>query len=181
VITKGPAIETTGLLAVSFPNKFKEAGGHEFQKEAEDMFYQMSVLDDCNIAREFPGVHVMHDATEYGIWGGLYEMAIAGDYGLRVEEGLIPIQPIIKKTAEVFDFDPFCAISEGTLILTVDKNETDDLVSAFEKAGIIGRVVGEVVSKDKGIKIIYDGKEKDLEQPEVDPYWILAKKLSESA
>lgn len=181
VITKGPAIETTGLLAVSFPEKFKQTGGDEFQKEAEDMFYQMSVLDDCIIAREFPGVHVMHDATEYGVWGGLYEMAIAGDYGMRVEEVLIPIQPVIRKTAEIFDFDPFCAISEGTLILTVDKKEADDLVSAFEKSGILSRVVGEVVAEDKGIKILISGKEKDLEQPKVDPYWILAKKLSESA
>ena len=181
VITNGPAIETTGLLAVSFPEKFKQAGGHEFQKEAEDIFYQMSVLDDCIIAREFPGVHVMHDATEYGVWGGLYEMAIAGDYGMRVEEDLIPIQPVVRKTAEIFDFDPFCAISEGTLILTVDKKEADDLVSAFENEGIISRVVGEVVSEDKGIKILSSGKEKDLEQPKVDPYWILAKKLSESA
>lgn len=179
VITKGPAIETTGLLAISFAEKFKEAGGHEFQSEAESMFYQMSVLDDCSIAREFPGVHVMHDATEYGVWGGLYEMAIAGDYGLRVEEDLIPIQPVIKKTAEVFDFDPFCAISEGTLILTTDKKEANALVSAFEQAGIVSSVVGEVVSKDKGIKIIKDGVEKDLEHPKVDPYWILAKNLTE--
>jgi hydrogenase maturation factor len=179
VITKGPAIETTGLLAVSFAEKFKEAGGHEFQREAEDMFFQMSVLDDCSIAREFPGVHVMHDATEYGIWGGLYEMAIAGNYGMRVEEELIPIQPVIRKTAELFDFDPFCAISEGTLILIADKKTADDVVSAFERAGIISSVVGEVVSKDKGIKILSAGREKDLEPPEVDPYWILAEKLAE--
>jgi hypothetical protein len=37
-----------------------------------------------------------------------------------------------------------------------------------------------VVSEDKGIKIIRSGKEKDLEQPKLDPYWILAKKLSKS-
>lgn len=180
VITKGPAIETTGLLAVSFAEMFKEAGGNEFQREAEDMFYQMSVLDDCSIAREFSGVHVMHDATEYGIWGGLYEMAIAGDYGMRVEKELIPIQAVVRKTAEVFDFDPFCAISEGTLILMVDKKEVNDLISAFERADIISSVVGEVVSKDKGIKIMSEGIEKDLEQPKVDPYWILAEKLSRS-
>jgi hydrogenase expression/formation protein HypE len=180
VITKGPAIETTGLLAVSFAEKFKEVGGPEFQREAEDMFYQMSVLDDCIIAREFPSVHVMHDATEYGIWGGLYEMAVAGKYGMRVEEELIPIQPVIRKTAEIFDFDPFCSISEGTLILIVDKKEANDLISAFDKAGIISSVIGEVVSKDKGIKIISAGKERDLEHPKADPYWILAKELSES-
>jgi hydrogenase maturation factor len=74
VITKGPAIETTGLLAVSFPEKFIEAGGKSFQKEAADVFFEMSVMDDCAIARQFAGVSAMHDATECGIWGGLYEM-----------------------------------------------------------------------------------------------------------
>ncbi len=178
VITKGPAVETTGLLAVLFPNKFIEAGGEEFCKEAADVFYQMSVLDDCVIAREFPGVHVMHDATECGIWGGLYEMARAGGYGLRIEESLIPIQPVIKKTAEVFKFDPFCAISEGTLIVMVDKKEADDLVGAFNKRGILSNVVGEVVDRKSGLKINSNGRERTLEHPKVDPYWVLVEQLS---
>jgi len=178
IITKGPAVETTGLLAVSFPNKFIEAGGPKFQKEAEDIFYQMSVMDDCAIAREFPGVHVMHDATECGIWGGLYEMARAGDYGLRVEEELIPIQPVIKKTAELFKFDPFCAISEGTLILMADKKEAPALLKMYEKKGILSRVCGEVVPKKQGLKIKSGGKERTLEHPKVDPYWIIAAELA---
>src|SRR4030043_431354 len=33
IITKGPAIETTGLLAVLFPEKFIAAGGAAFQKK----------------------------------------------------------------------------------------------------------------------------------------------------
>lgn len=178
VITKGPAVETTGLLAISFPQKFIEAGGHDFQKEAEDIFYQMSVMDDCAVAREFPGVRVMHDATECGIWGGLYEMARAGDYGLRIEQESIPIQPVIKKTAEVFKFDPFCAISEGTLIVIVDEKEAGKLVDAFNKNKILSAVVGEVVPKNKGLKIVAGGKEKTLEHPKVDPYWMLVEQLS---
>lgn len=178
IVTKGPAVETTGLLSVLFPNKFIEAGGHDFQKEAEDIFYQMSVMDDCAIAREFSGVHVMHDATECGIWGGLYEMARAGDYGLLIEEELIPIQPVIKKTAELFKFDPFCAISEGTLIIIIDKKEAVELVDAFNKKGILSSIVGEVVPKKNGLKIKSGGKERELEHPKVDPYWILAAELS---
>jgi hydrogenase maturation factor len=120
----------------------------------------------------------MHDATECGVWGGLYEMARAGDYGLRVEEDLIPIQPVIKRTAELFDFDPFCAISEGTLIITVDKKEAEGLVDAFGKRNILSCIAGEVVPKQKGLKIVSGGKERDLEHPKVDPYWIIADKLS---
>ena len=178
VITKGPAIETTGLLAVLFPQKFIEAGGEAFQKEAADIFYQMSVMDDCAIAREFPSVHVMHDATECGIWGGIYEMAKAGKYGIRVEEKLIPIQPVIKKTAELFGFDPFCAISEGTLIAMVDSKEADKLVAAFNKKGILSAIAGEVLPMNKGIKVVSKGKERILEHPKVDPYWILAAEFS---
>lgn len=178
IVTKGPAIETTGLLAVLFPNKFIEAGGIDFQKEAANIFDQMSVLDDCTIAREFPGVHVMHDATECGIWGGLYEMARAGKYGLHVEEDAIPIQPVIKRTAELFKFDPFCSISEGTLIAAVDKDEAKGLVDTLSAEGIMTSIIGEVVPKDKGLKVISKGKERTLEHPIVDPYWILAAEFS---
>jgi hydrogenase maturation factor len=178
VITKGPAVETTGLLAIAFPKKFIEAGGPDFQKEAEDIFYQMSVLDDCAIARAFPGVHVMHDATECGVWGGLYEMARAGGYGLRIEQDLIPVQPVIRRTAELFEFDLFSAISEGTLILTVDPKDVTSLIGAFTSNGILSAVVGEVVPASDGTKIISKGTERSLEHPRVDPYWILVERFS---
>ena len=55
----------------------------------------------------------MHDATECGVWGGLYEMARAGGYGLRVQEDAIPVQPVIRRTAELFRFDPFAGDQRG--------------------------------------------------------------------
>jgi len=178
VITKGPAIETTGLLAALFPEKFIQAGGEEFQMEAAAVFDQMSVMDDCAIARRFPGVHVMHDATECGVWGGLFEMARAGSYGLRVEENLIPIQPVIRKTADVFGFDPFCAISEGTLLAMVHPGEADRLVAAFNRKAIPSAICGEVVARGRGLKVIKGGRARDLHHPETAPYWELAAAFS---
>jgi hydrogenase maturation factor len=178
VITKGPAIETTGLLAVLFPEKFVMAGGAAFQKEAAAVFSQMTVMEDCAVARRFRGVHVMHDATECGVWGGLYEMARAGGYGLRVEEESIPVQPVIRKTADLFRFDPFSAISEGTLITMVDRKDTDGLIRALADQGIPAAVVGEVVNAEQGMKIIGRSGERILEYPKVDPYWILAAEFS---
>ncbi|MCX7829492.1 MAG: AIR synthase family protein [Acidobacteria bacterium] len=178
VITKGPAIETTGLLSALFPQKFIEAGGKKFKEEASKIFYQMSVMDDCAVARKHKGVKVMHDATECGIWGGLYEMAMAGGYGMRIEKELIPMQNVVKKTAEYFGFDPFCAISEGTLLVVVSQKNAPELVSSFNKQGILSAVVGEIVPVKKVIKIKENGKEKKLHHPQVDPYWQLVEKLS---
>ncbi len=178
VITKGPAVETTGLLAVLFPEKFIAAGGEAFQREAAAVFSQMTVMEDCAVARKFRGVHVMHDATECGVWGGLYEMARAGGYGLRVEEEAIPVQPVIRKTAELFKFDPFSAISEGTLIAMVDRKDEAGLIEALGDAGIPAAAVGEVVAPGEGLRIIGPAGERILEHPKVDPYWILAAEFS---
>jgi len=178
VITKGPAIETTGLLAALFPEKFVAAGGLAFQEEAAAVFSQMTVMDDCAVARRFRGVHVMHDATECGVWGGLYEMARAGGYGLRIEEEAIPVLPVIRRTAELFKFDPFAAISEGTLIAMADERDADGLIRALGDEGIPAATVGEVVSAAEGLKIIGPSGERTLVHPEVDPYWILAAEFS---
>lgn len=178
VVTKGPAVEATGLLAVLFPERFVAAGGEAFQKEAAAVFSRMSVMDDCAVARRFRGVHVMHDATECGVWGGLYEMARAGGYGLRVEEGAIPVLPAVRRTAELFRFDPFAAISEGTLIAMVDRKDSRALIGALEDSGIPAADAGEVVGAGDGLRIIGPSGERALEHPKVDPYWTLAAEFS---
>jgi hydrogenase expression/formation protein HypE len=181
VITKGPAVEATGLLAATFPQKFVSSGGDSFQKEAEDVYFQMSVLEDCAIARRFPGVRVMHDATECGVWGGLFEMARAGGYGLRIDEGRIPVQPVIERTAKLFGFDPYCAISEGTLLLVVSPDEAEALVSEFEANGILAAVIGAALPAAEGLSIAGAHGERALEHPVIDPYWALAEKLAREA
>lgn len=181
VITKGPAVETTGLLAISFPQKFITAFGQTFQKEAENIFYQMSVMDDCAIARRFPGVHAMHDATECGIWGGLYEMARAGGYGIFVEKEKIVTQEVIIKTCENFKIDPFVAISEGTLLAVVEPKEADRLVDEFKKNNILSSVVGEVTEGKDTLVVSWQGKASIMEHPKVDPYWGLMEKLMKEA
>ena len=182
IITKGPAIEATGIFAAMFPQLIEKEFGRAFSRKAEKIFYKMSVVEDAmtaiGVGVRDKGVTAMHDATECGIWGGLYEMAKAGNYGIRAEENLIPIQPVIKKTAELFKFDPFCAISEGTLIAIVDRKEADKLIAAFRKKGILSAVVGEVLPKNNGIKIVKEGKERTLEHPKIDPYWKLAAEFS---
>ena len=178
VVTKGPAIETTGLLAALFPDRFVAAGGAAFQKEAAAVFSQMSVMEDCAVARKFRGVHVMHDATECGVWGGLYEMARAGGYGLRVEEEAIPVQPVIRRTAELFRFDPFAAISEGTLLAMVDRKDVKGLIAALKDAGIAAAEAGEAVAAKEGLRVAGGSGERALEHPTVDPYWALAAEFS---
>lgn len=178
VVTKGPAIETTGLLAALFPERFAAAGGEAFQREAADLFRWMSVLDDCAVARQFDGVRVMHDATECGVFGGLFEMAAAGGYGMRIDADAIPVPDVVRRTGDLFGFDPFCAISEGTLVAVVDPRQAAPLVSELRREGIPGAVCGEIAPREDGLTLLRGGRREVLAHPKVDPYWKLAADLA---
>ncbi len=79
ILTKGAAIEAAGLFAVTFPERVAERYGEKAAREAEEIFWQMSIVEDAFTAMEAgvreDGVTTMHDATECGVWGGLFEVA----------------------------------------------------------------------------------------------------------
>ena len=52
LVTKGAAIEAAGLFAVTFPQRVAERYGVEAAREAEEIFWQMSVVEDALTAVE---------------------------------------------------------------------------------------------------------------------------------
>jgi hydrogenase maturation factor len=149
--------------------------GAAFAKEAEDLFWQMSVVEDALTAAQVGvrdnGVTAMHDATECGVWGGLAEIAAASRVGLTIEKGEIILQETVRKVCGLFDIDPYSSISEGTLILTVRPHRADEVRSRLNDKGILVSTVGEVVEIDQGTRYFDSGKEHTLEHPKVDPFW----------
>jgi hydrogenase maturation factor len=172
IITKGPAVETTGLMATQFPEFLEQAYGKGFVKKARDVFYQMSVVKDAMAAACAGGVTSMHDATECGVFGSLYEVAQVSNLGMCVVLGDMIIQDAIRKTCECFSIDPYKAISEGTLIATVRPDKAGAVIRALEKENIPASIVGEMLPKKSGA-MISDGKKKyRLEHPKTDPFWV---------
>ena len=96
IVTKGAAIEAAGLFAVTFPEQVAERYGEKVAREAEEIFWQMSIVEDAFTAMEAgvreDGVTTMHDATECGVWGGLFEVARASGVGMTIDKGKIIVQ-----------------------------------------------------------------------------------------
>ena len=175
IITKGPAIEASGIFAAMFPQLIEKEFGHDFRLRAEQIFYEMSVVEDAMTAisvgvRE-NGVTAMHDATECGIWGGLYEIAQAADLGVRVEKEQIVVEDCVKEICNYFDIDPYASISEGTLIIACREHKAREVVEALTQKDIKSSVVGELTEPEKGMVLIRGGGEEKLEHPIVDPFW----------
>lgn len=172
IITKGPAIETTGLLSVQFPEFVARVHGEEATLAAQDVFFQMSVVQDAAVCADAGRVTAMHDATECGIWGALFEMARASGQGLLVDKSAIVTQDIVMKTCEVFDMDPYASISEGTLVAAVKASDAGDVLSALDSEGILASTVGELVPPEEGVSVIDEDGTHPLEHPGTDPFWI---------
>nr|MDO8081132.1 AIR synthase family protein [Candidatus Freyarchaeota archaeon] len=182
IVTKGPAIETTGIFATLFPEILEEKFGKEFAERAKDVFWMQSVVKDALVAvgvgvRE-RGVTAMHDATECGVWGGLYEISQASKAGMVINQDDIILLEEVRLVCEYFskltgvNVDPFKAISEGTLLLTAKPEKAEKVVAALNSENIPSSIVGAVVPQEEGITVVKgDGEEMKLTHPKEDPFW----------
>jgi len=175
IVTKGAAIEASGLFAVTFPQKVAQRYGEKLAKEAEEIFWQMSVVEDALTAVEAgvrdDGVTTMHDATECGVWGGLFEIALASKVGIHVDKGKIIVQDAVRKVCDLFGIDPYSSISEGALILTSRPHKAQEVLRRLGDKGIPASMVGEVVDAREGMRYSENGRSHELIHPKVDPFW----------
>jgi hydrogenase expression/formation protein HypE len=175
IITKGPAIEASGIFATMFPRLLEREFGVDFSRRAESIFYKMSAVEDAltavSVGVRDNGVSAMHDATECGIWGGLYELAQAANLGVRVEKEAIVVEDCVPEICRYFGIDPYASISEGTLIASCRPQKAQAVVEALLQKGIRSSVVGELIDPKQGMILVENGKKRKLEHPIVDPFW----------
>jgi len=110
-----------------FPTLLEKQFGKAFSKKAQNIFYKMSIVEDAMTAikvgvRE-KGITAMHDATECGIWGGLYEIAQAAGLGVRIEKDKIVVEDCVQEICQYFGIGPYASISEGTMIAPVARKK----------------------------------------------------------
>jgi hydrogenase expression/formation protein HypE len=175
VVTKGAAIEATALFAATFPDRLTAGVGADTVRAADALFESMTVVPEAVIARGFglrdEGVTSMHDATEGGVLGGLLEVAMASDAGIRVHHDRIPVRPEVRAVCEHVGIDPYTSISEGTLIATVVPDRADAYVATLADEGIEGAIVGEILPAAAGRTIVRGDRDEPLRHPGLDPFW----------
>jgi hydrogenase maturation factor len=175
VVTKGAAIEATALFAATFPQRLASIVGDEVVRAGDALFEAMTVVPEARVASAYglrdAGVTSMHDATEGGVLGGLLEVAVASDTGLRIDRDLIPVRPEVATICEAVGIDPYVSISEGTLLATVRPDHAEGYLAALAREGIEAAAVGEVLPPGEGRTLVVDGEPRDLTHPGLDPFW----------
>jgi hydrogenase expression/formation protein HypE len=175
IMTKGVAIATTAILARVFPETVEQNYGPSFLKKAQQYLQQFSVVDDAltaaSVGLRNNGVTAMHDVTEGGLLGALFELCEASDVGLEVDLSKVIITEEAKQMCKLFKISPYSTLSEGTLILTVKPEKSWAVQHALDLKGIKNAVIGKITDAKQGRWIMGKGKHEPLEKPAADPYW----------
>ncbi|MEM2910532.1 MAG: AIR synthase family protein [Nitrososphaerota archaeon] len=157
IMTKTAAIEGTAILATDLSEMLSSRIDTSLLKRASAFYRRISVVDDALRIASTGLATAMHDPTEGGLLGGLYELAEASKTGFVVYEDAIPVARETKVLCEALNCDPLKLISSGTLIASVKGSSHERLVRALKRAGVKAAVIGEVLRKKEGRKLIRSG------------------------
>ena len=164
LITKWIGIEGTAILAKEKEPELLTHFTRSFIDRAKGFDQWLSVLPESRIAVSC-GVSAMHDVTEGGIYGALWEMAEASGVGLEIDLKKIPVKQETIEICEFFDINPYELISSGSMLMAA--SDGNRIVRELEKQGIHAAVAGKATKGND--RILYAGSEQRfLEPPKTD-------------
>lgn len=163
VMTKWAGLEGTAIIAADYEVVLKKQLPDDLLKKAKGLKKLLSVVPEGKIGAA-NGVTAMHDATEGGVLGAVWEVAACSNTGVTVYEDQVPILPETKAVCEAASIDPYRLVSSGVMIMTVQNG--GQLVAALQKAGIPAAIIGEITEGNK--LLIKEGKEYPLMESQGD-------------
>ena len=95
---------------------------------------------------------------------GIWEMAEAADAGVLIEESAIPQADETRVICEALGVDPLMLLASGALLIVVDPDKADELVSVLGESGVVASIIGEIRPPDEGrLLVTSDGGRKPIE------------------
>jgi hydrogenase maturation factor len=159
LLTKGIPIEAGSIIAREFTDQLQHLDP-SILKRARSYLTDpgISVVKEALIAARVGGVTAMHDPTEGGLAGGLWELADAAGFGIEIDKSSISILPEGEIVCRAFEIDPLSAIASGALLISVAESRVQAVTSAIEDANISVTPIGKV-RKGVGVTFKDDGGE----------------------
>lgn len=169
LVTKWIGIEGTSIIAKEKEAELKKRFPADFIETAKGFDQYISVLPEAKLAVDF-GVSAMHDVTEGGIFGALWELAEASDVGLEVDLKAIPVRQETIEICEQFGLNPYYLISSGCMLMAAERGY--ELADELKNVGIPAVVIGRTTDS-KARRIRNGGEIGFLNRPQTDELYKL--------
>ncbi len=164
VITKHAGLEGVSIIAHEKEEELIPVLGRQIVEEAKGFMDSISVIKDGVTAGVF-GVNAMHDVTEGGVLGAVWEMCQASGTGVEIYKDRIPLHMATRKICEYYNIDPYRLISSGCMLISVPDGE--ELVRRLKQENIDASVIGKLNNTGKRL-VISGNRAEEISPPESD-------------
>ena len=145
MMTKTAGLEGSAVLANS--GSLKGEVENKTVQRASRFLSEISVVEEAVAAYRTGLVSAMHDCTEGGVLGAVYEMSRASELGFRLEERAVPVAPETKTICSHLRLDPLKLIASGSMLLSVKAGKENEVRSALK--GILVTKIGRFVRNER--------------------------------
>ena len=168
LLTKAAGVEGTAILADQRRADLVPALGEPEVRRARAFREWLSVLPEARAAAT-AGAHAMHDVTEGGVLGAVYELAAASGLGVLLDADRVPVLPETRAICDALAVDPLALIGSGALLVATP--EPDRTAAAITGAGVPVTAIATLGSGDRRVRRA--GRETPLVPPERDELWLV--------
>jgi len=174
LVTKAVGLEGTAILAHDRADKLSQLIPGDAVKRAQHFIEELSVVKEA-LAAVQGCVTAMHDATEGGLLGALYELASASGVGFEIDVRSVPVREETKLICQAAGIDPLKLISSGCMIITTP--DPDDILNRIRAVGVSATVIGRITANRIGVVVDGDSRQ-PVGPPEADHLYIALSSLS---
>lgn len=107
---------------------------------ARSLIRDIDITDEAEAAFRTGHVRAMHDCTEGGVLGGVFEMSLASRVGFRLEESAVPVAPETREVCTRLSIDPLRLIGSGSLLLAVERGAEAQVERALRSVVRVTRI-----------------------------------------
>ncbi len=155
VITKWIGMEGAARLAKEKEDALRTRYAQPFIDKAKISREVFSIIPEAAVAVK-SGASAMHDVSEGGVFGALWELAEGAGVGLEIDLKKIPIRQETIEICEFFDENPYKIVSGGSLLIATE--DGNGLLMELEKNGIPAVVIGKTT--DSNDRVLWNEDEK---------------------
>ena len=166
VLTKWAGLEGTAILSNDCADDLTGRVAPALIAAGARCIDFVSVVREGLAAAEL-GATAMHDPTEGGVLGAIWEMAEASGLGFELDVDNVPIRDETKAICEVFGADPLKLISSGALLIACADGPA--MVKGLHAQSLTATVIGRMLGAER--VILRDGRREPAQPVWRDELW----------
>ena len=175
LMTKQAGLEGTGIIASDFADQLSEVLTAEEIAEAKGYMNLVSVVKE-GVAAGNMGTAGMHDITEGGVLGAVWELSEISGVGVELEEDKIPVSEVTRKICDHFGINYLRLISSGCMMIIVHPDREEAVMEAIRNVGVDVTRIGRVMEQGTPRVLIgKDGVVREIDPPESDELYKVVK------